>query len=681
MKITAIIPTLDPSKKILQTIDRLREAGFTRIIVVNDGSDVKCNAIFNEIVSMEQCVLLKHEENLGKGRALKTAMSYFIEHPLDHVGVITLDDDGQHAIHDVVACAKTLEENPTSFVLGVRDFNEKNVPFKSRVGNKITTAIFWCLCGLKISDTQTGLRAISKGHMQAFCEVDGDRFEYETNMLLATKKLKIKITQVKIETIYMDENAGSHFDPIKDSIKIYKQIFKFVFSSGLSFIIDISLFTLLLLVLPFAQKNINIFIAVLVARIISSLFNFYANKTMVFESDADTSVSFVRYYLLCGAQIIASSLLIMLLSAPFPSLTILIKIVVDSFLFFISYKIQQQWVFQHDVVRKQKSRTSILVGRVAISVLSVMVCICVVFISLVTLLVKGPSKQMSYTMVSTLMETSALKFIPALYYTEEEIKAITEGNSKQVSDYIENVNEQKIEINNNAATNQQDDVVIEDVEGSTYYGKMVILKDPSRLHIFSANKELGEGGKTVPEVMAETEALIGFNGGAFVDVNGTGDGSTPLGTVIKDKQIITGYSSQHPVLIGLDDNNQLFVGDVSPQDALNMGIRDAVSFGPVLVKNGEVIPQTGSGGGFNPRTAIGQRQDGAILVLVIDGRQPHSLGATYNDLAVVMKQYGAINAGNLDGGSSSVLYQKETRLNSLSSAVGERPVPTSFYYK
>lgn len=679
MNITAVIPTLNPTNKLLQTIKQLCDAGFERIIVVNDGSSKTCDPIFDEIKHNQKCVLLRHLKNKGKGRALKSAMSYFMNNPMGHVGMITLDDDGQHATSDVVRCAQKLIEHPDCLILGVRDFNSDNVPSKSKHGNKITSTIFWLFCHIKVSDTQTGLRGIPFFHMKDIHDVEGERFEYETNMLLHTKKQKIAIKEVTIETIYMDKNVATHFHPIRDSLKIYKQIFKFVFSSILSFLIDITLFTILWNILPFSQKNLTIFIAVLFSRLLSSLFNFYTNKTMVFKSNANVSASMVRYYVLCAAQIVASSILIMLLTMPFPKITILIKIIVDCFLFLISYKIQQNWVFQNSTQVKQHHKATQIIGRILMSMVSVVTTLFLILVLVITLLLKGPSTQMSNTMVSTLMETSALKFIPRLYFSEKEIKQITNGNVSEIKEYIAQVEHNKIDIDQTTKS-EQADVSVEDVEGSTFCGKMVILKDPSKLHLFASDPANGGIGKTVPQVMSENHASIGFNGGAFLDVNGMGDGSTPLGTVIKDHKIITGFSSQHPVLIGMDDKNQLFVGEVSANDAINMGIRDAVSFGPVLVKNGEVVPQSGSGGGFNPRTAIGQRKDGSILVLIIDGRQPHSLGATYNDLALVMKQYDAINAGNLDGGSSSVLYQGETRLNSLSSAVGERPVPTAFYY-
>lgn len=681
MNITAVIPTLNPTKKILQTVDQLCAVGFERIIVVNDGSDASYDNIFNEIKLNSRCVLLRHSNNRGKGRALKNAMTYFKRKPMGHDGIVTLDDDGQHAIADVVKCAETLMANPASLVLGVRDFNKSNVPPKSKIGNKVTNMIFFCLCGIKISDTQTGLRGIPFQHMESFLNVSGERFEYETNMLLSTKKQRIKIKEVTIETIYMDHNASSHFHPIRDSIKIYGQIFKFMFSSMLSSLIDITLFTLLMWILPFSLKSVTIFIAVFISRMISSLFNFYANKTMVFQSNTQTSVSMIRYYILCLVQIIVSSCCIMILTIPFPKLTVLCKVLVDCVLFFMCYKIQRNWVFQPRKDGVASPRYLVIIRRVVGSLCAIVLTIFIIFLLLVTMLLKGPSTQMSNTLVSTLMETSALKFIPKLYFTDKEIKQITDGNDNEVGAYINKVNQNKIEIDALHNSSSQDDIVIEEVQGATYYGKMVILKDPSRLHLFASDGASGGEGKTISEVMSQEKALVGFNGGAFLDVGGMGDGSTALGTVIKDHKIITGYSAQHPVLIGMDENNQLFVGDISPQDALQMGIRDAVSFGPVLVKNGEVVPQSGSGGGFNPRTAIGQRQDGSILVLIVDGRQPHSLGATYNDLSLVMKQYDAINAGNLDGGSSSVLYHGTQRINSLSSAVGERPVPTAFYYK
>lgn len=163
--------------------------------------------------------------------------------------------------------------------------------------------------------------------------------------------------------------------------------------------------------------------------------------------------------------------------------------------------------------------------------------------------------------------------------------------------------------------------------------------------------------------------LAVVNGGEFLDTNGVGKGGQPLGIVIKDGQFRYGNESSVVSIIAFDDQNHLLVGRMSGKEAMEKHVRDAVSYGPALIVNGEPLEVSGAGGGLNPRTAIGQRADGAILLLVIDGRQTHSLGASFKDCIDVMMEYKAVNAANLDGGSSTMMvYQGET-VNSCASMV------------
>jgi hypothetical protein len=158
----------------------------------------------------------------------------------DCLGVITVDGDGQHAPEDIVRCGQELlHYNNQRVILGCRDFSQDDVPFKSRYGNNITRFAFLALCGIKISDTQTGLRAIPAEFLKAMVEYKGERFEYETNMLLQMKNQVIPFSEVKIATIYLDENASTHFHPFRDSFKIYKIILKYSISSGASALLEI----------------------------------------------------------------------------------------------------------------------------------------------------------------------------------------------------------------------------------------------------------------------------------------------------------------------------------------------------------------------------------------------------------------------------------------------------------
>ena len=357
LNLSIVIPTLDPSEKILTVVRDIKDTGFNRIIIVNDGSKPDKAPIFEKLENELGCTVLTHEVNKGKGRALKTAMSYFMENPCGHAGIITLDDDGQHTLKDTVRVGEALIANPDNLILGVRDFDAPNVPPKSKFGNKLTKLIMKFLCRVSVSDTQTGLRAIPLSAMPEFLETEGERFEYETNMLLDTRTLGINITEVVIDTVYIEENKATHFHPIRDSIKIYKQIFKyaathlqflsFFISSGLAWVIDNGIFFLVALILPHSIETLAIF----PARITSSLFNYYTNQKIVFNSTESAKRSMVRYYILSICQVIVTYLIVNVLIenviAASVSTTVLtvLKFIVELSIFPLSFIIQRTWVF------------------------------------------------------------------------------------------------------------------------------------------------------------------------------------------------------------------------------------------------------------------------------------------------------------------------------------------------
>ena len=211
---------------------------------------------------------------------------------------------------------------------------------------------------------------------------------------------------------------------------------------------------------------------------------------------------------------------------------------------------------------------------------------------------------------------------------------------------------------------------------------MMVVNDPSRVIVgTSGTYGSSYAGKTVQDMIIENGGIAGTNGGGFEDANGVGNGGTPLGIVIAGGQLKWGSTTKTYEVIGFDSNNKLVVGNMTGQEALDMGVRDAISFGPILIVNGEPTEVTGSGGGLNPRTAIGQRADGAVLLLVIDGRQANSLGANYGDLINVMTEYGAVNAANLDGGSSSLLVYNNEVISTCASLYGPRKMPTCIVVK
>lgn len=348
MNVTAIVPSLNPDEKFLRVVEGLVNAGFETILLVDDGSRPECRIWFDRAMEYPQCTLLRHGKNLGKGRALKTAFNHFLSLENGHAGVVTLDGDGQHGMDDVVNCAKALEDHPESLILGVRIFSGDNVPARSRMGNHITSFIFKSLCGIPVSDTQTGLRGISSEFCRYLLDVKGERFEFETNMLLETPRADVTIREVPIETVYIEENKSSHFRVVRDSVAIYGLILKYLSSSILSFALDWGLFTVFLWLLSWIAAGLgdmNIYIATAGARILSSLFNFAVNRAVVFRSRENLGKTLVRYYILCFCQLLCSAGLVHLLSLTgCPSS--LAKIPVDIFLFFVSFRIQRGWVFR-----------------------------------------------------------------------------------------------------------------------------------------------------------------------------------------------------------------------------------------------------------------------------------------------------------------------------------------------
>ena len=347
--VVIIVPSFKPDTKLIEVIQGLHTRNFKQILVINDGSPEEYNSIFEKAASYEECTIISHEINRGKGCALKTAYNYCLQYFPNCAGVITVDGDNQHHPDDILKCSNKLLEKENCVILGARDFSASHVPFRSKFGNIMTRFIFRLGCGIKITDTQTGLRAIPASYLKFMTEVSGDRYEYETNVLLEMKANNIPFEEVTIQTIYIDDNDSSHFNPIVDSFKIYKTIFAFITSSFLSSLIDLGLFYIFISILSAVSTHAsaNIFIATAVARLCSSYFNYQINRTKVFKSGDNRS--FIRYYLLCFVQFFASAILVSLISSIFASGSLgktILKGIVDVALFFLSYQIQKRWVFK-----------------------------------------------------------------------------------------------------------------------------------------------------------------------------------------------------------------------------------------------------------------------------------------------------------------------------------------------
>lgn len=346
-EIPIIIPAYEPDEKLLSLVEKLSATEVQHICIVDDGSGEKYQHIFEKVKANEKCFVLTHAVNLGKGRALKTAFNECLIRFPKGMGCVTADSDGQHSPEDIIACMKALADHPDDLILGCRDFTGDDVPKRSSFGNLCTIKVFQFLVGLKISDTQTGLRGISTAFMKQLLEVKGERFEFETNMLMETKEHNIPITEVSIHTIYIEENSSSHFNPIKDSLKIYMMFGKFLFSSLSSSVVDLILFSILCHLLRNVECGIHyIMLSTIMARVFSAVYNFLINYRMVFKSKANISGSAGKYFVLAVCQMSLSAFLVTGIYSLVGGLEILVKIPVDVFLFFISFMIQREVVYK-----------------------------------------------------------------------------------------------------------------------------------------------------------------------------------------------------------------------------------------------------------------------------------------------------------------------------------------------
>lgn len=341
--VVVLIPAYCPDEKMIALLDQLT-GWFEYILVVNDGSGEEYAPLFEQ--AKEKAVVLEHEVNRGKGCALRTGFAYVSEHFTDAAGVVTIDADGQHTPEDVRRCCETFLKEPQKVVMGCRDFEgDTKIPPRSRFGNRLTSRLMRFFCDISLSDTQTGLRVLPFSILSEMLKVEGDRYEYEMNSIFRLKELNVAWTEVPIEVIYIDDNAGSHFNPVKDSIKIYKVFFKFCISSLGSCLLDMLLFLLAAPYLKTVMPVYYIVAATVAARICSGIFNYCMNRA-VFKTKTKAADSGPKYFAVWLVQMACSAGIVTGLSALFPMIHEgIIKIIIDTVLFLLSYKIQQKWVF------------------------------------------------------------------------------------------------------------------------------------------------------------------------------------------------------------------------------------------------------------------------------------------------------------------------------------------------
>ena len=349
-KIVLIIPAYEPDDRLITLLKDLRADYHGHIVVVNDGSGEKYDSYYEKAEEFG-CEVIKHFRNMGKGRALKNAFNYCLNEYPDMLGCVTADSDGQHLPEDIYRVMDALSNNPDSLILGCRDFSKEDVPFKSKLGNGFMHLACRFMCGVNTTDTQTGLRGIPAPFMALLLNTAGERFEFETRMLLEAKD-NYPLKEVLIQTVYESkDNHQTHYNTLKDSIRIGKILagvfIKFLISSLSSTVVDLILFTLLCPVFKPVSAIYYISIATAIARVISAIYNYTINYKLVFKSHDSMWRAAAKYFLLALIQMCMSALFTTIgaLLLPFIPETA-IKAVVDVCLFFISYCIQRTVVFK-----------------------------------------------------------------------------------------------------------------------------------------------------------------------------------------------------------------------------------------------------------------------------------------------------------------------------------------------
>ena len=355
---TVIIPAYKPDEKMIALICALKEENDIQILVVNDGSGAAFDPVFHKASSLG-CTLLTHEVNRGKGAAMKTAFRYLKENSKDEI-FCTADADGQHLPEDILRCLEEAKIHPEALVLGARNFDE-NVPLRSRFGNSASRVTFHILMGKKIRDTQTGLRAFHYDLLDELIAVDGDRYEYEMKVLCRFAKKKIPLREVVIKTVYIEENRSSHFNPIRDAMRVYGilfqcafgslyQILSFIISSLLAVVIDLAVLYILSewVLAPFlpneSQEVIRYGIALVAARITSSVANYLINRKVVFGNLSDPVKTFTLYILLVVLIFFANyGLGALFLKLGFHVL--IAEITAQVLCFPVSFLVQKYWIF------------------------------------------------------------------------------------------------------------------------------------------------------------------------------------------------------------------------------------------------------------------------------------------------------------------------------------------------
>lgn len=693
MKRIALIPAYMPDEKMTDIVKNLYESGFI-IIIVNDGSSDDCTKIFEEAAKYAN--VLCHDHNKGKGEALKTGLR-FIKSTYDApYTVVNVDADGQHKIEDIIRVTEASEQNRSCLILGSRKMEGK-VPFKSRAGNAITRFVYRLCSGTNVHDTQTGLRAYSDELAGKLAWIDGSRYEYEMNMLMELPREDIEIKEIRITTVYINNNESSHFDAVKDSIRIYREIFKFSVSSFISFIVDYCLFCLLsFLTGSLVLSNVT-------ARLVSGTVNYTINKKLVFKSGSGL-FSAAKYTLLAAFILGCNTILLELFTSVNIS-SYAAKILTELLLFAFSYLIQRSLIFKKGGKYNMKKNLWAVCSAATL----------IAFTTYITLdtFVISKSYNTNATEINTAMfaDAESTQSNDVAESPEENILQTETNNSSEESTRTSRHSGKSGRHRNSASASASGENT-DTTDSSTaagiitdYTGENTVSNDKYTItlseyyqndtKIYVADVVLSSAqylktafaDDTYGKNVTDTTSSIAEDNNAILAINGDYYGVQESGYVIRNGIVYRDTPNGSDVLCIYANGTMEVVNDsdYSAEELVSMGVWQALSFGPALISDNAVVVDTNTevdrAKTSNPRTAIGVIEANHFVFVVSDGRTSESEGLSLYELANFMQDLGVSTAYNLDGGGSSTMYFNGYVINNPTSggSIKERSVSDIVY--
>ena len=344
MPFIVLVPAYRPGDALVHLVSALTDPALRAVVVVDDGSGPEYADYFRRIAQLPNVHVLRHAVNLGKGAALKTGFNHVLCSFPDAAGLVTADADGQHAPADIIAVGTDLIAQPTAVVLGAREFDH-TVPLRSRLGNKATAALVRWVVGQRLTDTQTGLRGLPSSLLPSLLRIPLSGYEFELEMLITAKRQSYPVRERKIQTIYIDGNRSSHFNPIADSMRIYFILLRFSVLSLLTALADNVVFYLAF------QLTASIVQAQISGRAVAVLFNYAAVRSLVFHSRNPHRAVLPRYLLLVLGSGLLSYSLIQFLTSRFPIGVMAAKLLAEGLIFIANFTIQRDFIFTDRAAR------------------------------------------------------------------------------------------------------------------------------------------------------------------------------------------------------------------------------------------------------------------------------------------------------------------------------------------